>query len=145
VSTMRKIGLTLCLLLLFSESAAAASPRINYLLYCSGCHLPNGEGKAPNVPTLRDELGRMMQVPAMRGYLARVPGAAQAPIDDGDLTAVINWILDQFNADALPEDFEKLTVEEVSAARVNILADPNKYRADHWKAYEFQTPLVEHQ
>lgn len=139
-----KLGLIFCLVLLFSETSLAASPRINYLLYCSGCHRPTGEGKAPNVPTLHDELGRMMSVPEMRGYLARVPGAAQAPIDDAELTAVINWVLEEFNADTLPEDFERLTVEEVSAARVKLLADPNKYRADHWKAYEFQTPLNRH-
>lgn len=123
------------LVLAASFSSYAASPRTNYLLYCSGCHLVNGEGNHPNVPTLHEELGRMMTVPAMREYLVRIPGASQAPIDDAELTEVINWLLQQWNADTLPRDFSELTVEEVSKARQNILADPLRYRIEHWKDY----------
>tara|TARA_B100001250_G_scaffold176724_1_gene151840 strand:+ start:3028 stop:3459 length:432 start_codon:yes stop_codon:yes gene_type:complete len=122
---------------LLTQSVFAASPRTNYLLYCSGCHRPLGEGNPPNVPTLRDELGYMMSVEAMRGYLARVPGSAHAPISNAQLTNVLNWMLDEFNAKTLPSDFKKLTVEEVTKARSKVLADPNQYRADHWKAYDF--------
>ncbi len=123
------------LLLAFSAASQAATPRTNYLLYCSGCHLVNGEGNHPNVPTLHGELGRMMTVPAMRDYLVQVPGAAQAPIDDEELTAVINWVLEQWNSDTLPENFNALTLDEVSAARKEILADPLRYRIENWKDY----------
>ena len=77
----RFISLTLLMFFLLQNVtvAFAASPRTNYLLYCSGCHRPMGEGKPPNVPTLHNELGHMMRVDAMRGYLARVPGSAQLP------------------------------------------------------------------
>ncbi len=122
---------------LVTHSVFAASPRINYLLYCSGCHRPLGEGNPPNVPTLHNELGLMMSVQEMRGYLARVPGSAHAPITDAELTDVLNWMLEQFNADTLPEDFKKLAVEEVTTAREESLADPNQYRADFWKPYDF--------
>ena len=125
------------LLALVTHSVFAASPRINYLLYCSGCHRPLGEGNPPNVPTLHNELGLMMSVQEMRGYLARVPGSAHAPITDAELTDVLNWMQEQFNADTLPEDFKKLTVEEVTKAREESLADPNQYRADFWKPYDF--------
>ena len=114
----------------------ASNPRSNYLLYCSGCHLVNGTGNHPNVPTLHDELGRMLSVPAMRAYLVQIPGAAQAPIDDEALADVINWVLRQWNSETLPVDFEELTLEEVSAARREILADPLAYRIRHWKAFE---------
>ena len=122
---------------LVTHSVFAASPRINYLLYCSGWHRPLGEGNPPNVPTLHNELGLMMSVQEMRGYLARVPGSAHAPITDAELADVLNWMLEQFNADTLPEDFKKLTVEEVTKAREESLADPNQYRADFWKPYDF--------
>ncbi|MCH8264599.1 MAG: cytochrome c [Proteobacteria bacterium] len=125
----------LLLLLIASDLVAAASPRINFLLYCSGCHRPSGEGKPPHVPTLHHELGRMLSVPQMREYLVRIPGATQAPINDAELTGVINWVLEEFNAETLPPDFEYLSVEEVTAARKNILADPLKYRTRYWKAY----------
>jgi hypothetical protein len=116
-------------------SLQAASARINYLLYCTGCHGVTGEGRPPNVPTLIGELGEMIKVPEMRNYLVQIPGAASAPIDDMELTAVINWILHKFNADTLPNDFEDMTKSEVSKARKNVLADPLKYRITHWKNY----------
>jgi len=119
-----------------NSSVIAASPRINYLLYCTGCHAADGAGKPPNVPSLRDELGRMISVPEMRSYLVRIPGASQAPISDADLTDVINWLLHEFNSDTLPANFEEYSEEEVSTARKNILADPLKYRAEHWKTYD---------
>lgn len=131
---IRIIGL-LSVLLTCSAALQAATPRTNYLLYCSGCHLVNGEGNHPNVPTLHGELGRMMSVPAMRDYLVQVPGAAQAPIDDEELTAVINWVLEQWNSDTLPENFNELTLDEVSAARKEILADPLRYRIENWKDF----------
>ena len=123
-------------LLGLGSNVLAASPHINYLLYCTGCHAVDGSGKPPNVPSLRHELGRMISVPEMRSYLVRIPGASQAPISDADLTDVINWLLHEFNSDTLPPNFEEYSLEEVSSARRNILADPLKYRAEHWKAYD---------
>ena len=128
--------ISLVVLLGFSGNLLGASPRINYLLYCTGCHAVDGAGKPPNVPTLRDELGRMISVPEMRSYLVRIPGASQAPISDAELTDVINWLLHEFNSETLPANFVEYTEEEVSSARSNILADPLKYRAEHWKAYD---------
>ena len=132
------LGRVFTLIALFSLSVNvfAVSPRINYLLYCTGCHAADGAGKPPNVPSLRDELGRMISVPEMRSYLVRIPGASQAPISDADLTDVINWLLREFNSNTLPANFEEYTVGEVSNARRNILADPLRYRAEHWKSYD---------
>ncbi len=127
--------LAIVLLSQLSAISLAATPRINYLLYCTGCHGQTGEGSHPNVPTLVNELGLMMQVPAMRDYLVQIPGASSAPIDDAELTAVINWILQEFNASTLPANFQPLSESEVSAARKNVLADPLKYRTTHWKPY----------
>ncbi len=133
----KKITLAVLALLfaLGPMAASAASPRINYLLHCSGCHLPGGEGAPPNVPTMHDVLGRMMAVPQMRSYLVRVPGSAQSALSDTDLTAVVNWVLTEFNAKTLPADFEPLTRDEVATARKSILADPLKYRIQHWRNY----------
>ena len=135
---MSKAGYTIAVMLfMLSNSVFAASPRINYLLYCSGCHRPTGEGSPPNVPTLHNELGEMISVQEMRGYLARVPGSNNAPISDAELTGVINWLLEEFNAETLPKNFKKLSLKEVRNARSNLLADPVKYRETYWKAYEF--------
>ena len=84
-------GITVAFLAFWPVSLQAASARINYLLYCTGCHGVSGEGSPPNVPTLVGELGKMIMVPEMRDYLVQIPGAASAPIDDMELTAVITW------------------------------------------------------
>ena len=123
--------------LIHGASGYAASPRTNYLLYCSGCHLPGGQGNPPNVPTLHNELGRMMQVPQMRAYLVRVPGSSQAPLGDAELTAVVNWILTEYNSATLPADFQLLSTEEVTRARRDILANPLQYRIQYWQDYQF--------
>ena len=95
---MRLTAVILLTVSLLSFAALQASnPRSNYLLYCSGCHLVNGAGNHPNVPTLHDELGRMPSVPATRAYLVQYR-AAQAPIDDAALADVINWVLRQWNS-----------------------------------------------
>jgi cytochrome c553 len=135
-SSSKRLLFIIGIFLLASSQVFAASPRTNYLLFCSGCHRPSGEGKHPNVPTLVAELGRMMSVPEMRQYLVRVPGASSVPVSDADLTEVINWLLIEFNSDTLPHNFEKLSVDEVSKARKRILADPLKYREQHWKSYD---------
>jgi hypothetical protein len=121
--------------ILIGNCAVAASPRTNYLLYCSGCHLVNGKGNPPNVPTLHHELGRMMTVPEMRSYLLRVPGASHTPLSDSDLAAVVNWVLEEFNGDTLPANFQPITTTEVTEARQDILADPLKFREQYWKSY----------
>ena len=132
---VRLTGWFALLALLASQSAFAASPRTNYLLHCSGCHLPSGVGNPPNVPTLHDELGRMMAVEAMRAYLVQVPGSSQTALSDQDLADVVNWVLTEFNAETLPGGFRPLTAGEVASARQTILADPLKYRIKHWKDY----------
>ena len=114
------------------SAVALADPRVDYLLHCSGCHLPDGAGAPPEVPTLRGSLGRIVATPEGRDYIARVPGSAQAPISDADLAEVLNWTLATFNSSTLPEDFEPLTPEEVGTSRSNILADPLSYRAELW-------------
>lgn len=131
-------ALLLAVALITGNTVFGASPRTNYLLYCSGCHLPSGIGNPPNVPTLHDELGRMLVVEEMRPYLVQVPGSSQTPLTDADLAAVVNWVLDEFNADTLPGDFQPITVEEVTEARKTILADPLKYRIQYWKDYDFE-------
>ena len=115
---------------------AVADPRINYLLHCSGCHLPNGESAPPEVPSLRDQLGAIASSSVGRDYLARVPGAAQTPLSDSELAEVLNWVLREFNAQSLSESFVPLTASEVAQSRQNVLVDPEGYRKRLWPSVE---------
>ena len=130
-----------CLLLLLvvalctNATLAGYTPRDAYLLHCGGCHLADGRSNPPEVPDLRDELGKIVAIPGGRDYLARVPGASQAPVTDEDLARILNWVLHRFNADSLPADFTPLTGEEVGRSRRNVLKDPLKHRAVLWERY----------
>lgn len=109
-----------------------ADPRADYLLHCGGCHLADGRGVPPEVPTLVAKLGPIVTSQEGRDYVVRVPGAAQTPLSDEQLAAVVNWVLTGFNADTLQTNFRPLNGSEVGKARSRVLADPQKYRQSLW-------------
>ena len=123
---------SLLLLLLAALPLPAAAMddevRSNYLFACRGCHLADGSGVPPEVPSLRNTLGPLAASEAGRSYLVRVPGVLQSRLSDDKLADVLNWVLTEFNADTLPKNFKPLTTREVAAARKQILADPVGYR-----------------
>ncbi len=122
--------------LLAFAAPAMADTKTDYLLHCSGCHLPDGSGAPDEVPSLRDGLGWIVSVAEGRGYLVRVPGSSQAMLNDAELAAVINWVLTEFNSATLADDFKPLTAEEVGRARSDVLMDPLKFRAELWRHYK---------
>jgi len=120
------------MLLIAFALCARADAEKNYLLHCSGCHLPSGIGDPPNAPTLRDTIGKIVATPEGRDYIVRVPGSSQTPMSDQELADVLNWMLAEFNGATLPKNFEPLNAAEVGRSRSQVLADPLKYRARLW-------------
>ena len=110
------------------SDAARTAARFDYLLHCSGCHLPDGTGAPPEVPSLRGPMGALVATPEGRDYIARVPEVAQAPLGDEALARVLNWVLLEFNGETLPKSFRLLDAAEVGVARVKVLADPLRAR-----------------
>jgi cytochrome c553 len=98
-------------------SAASANPAQDYMLYCMGCHGAQAEGVPGKVPPLAHALGRFMRSAAGRNYILRVPGAANSALSDAQLTAVLNWLAQQFNSDELTADVPLFTAAEVTAVR----------------------------
>lgn len=131
-----KLQLIAAILLLTTSGPAYTSARTDYLLHCAGCHLPQGKGVPPEVPTLVESLGRIAASEEGRDYIARVPGASQAPITDAQLAAVLNWVLLEFNSETLPGSFIQLTAEEVGKSRARVLSDPLKMRKALWPESE---------
>jgi len=128
-------ALVAALLLGAAAPASRADPQVDYLLHCSGCHMPDGSGLDQVVPTLHEVIGRIVAEPEGRAYIVRVPGVSQAPISDEKLTDVINWMLAEFSSETLPDDFEPFTVSEVGRSRSQLLADPLKLRAELFPDY----------
>jgi hypothetical protein len=106
-------------------------PRQNYLLYCAGCHLPDGTGSAANeVPTLHDIPGHFIKVPRGREFLAQVPGILYSPLTDMEAAEILNWMLLQYSQPVLPADFKPYTAEEVARHRRIKPADIMKVRTE---------------
>jgi hypothetical protein len=114
----------------FGTATALADPRIDYMLHCEGCHLPEAVGWPGLVPSLRGDYGRIAGVPGGRDYLMRVPGAADAPMPSSALAAVLNWLMDTYNADTRPAGFEPFTAAEVEAVRRKPLDNPQARRTE---------------
>jgi len=117
-------------LLLAATGIVQADPKTDYLLYCRGCHLANGAGVSPVVPTLIDEVGRLLSVNGGREYIVRVPGVSQTDMNDAKLAAVLNWVVTEFNRNTMPDDFKLYTAKYVASVRDKVLADPLRYRAE---------------
>lgn len=77
---------------------------------------------------LRDSVARFLAVPGGRKYLARVPGVAQAPLDDAALAGVLNWMLDRFDRAHVPAGFAPCSAQEVGRLRTQPLLDAEAVR-----------------
>jgi hypothetical protein len=97
--------------------AAQRTPAVDYALHCQGCHLADGSATPGRVPALAGSLARFTRLPGGRAYLVRVPGVAQAPLDDGALAALLNWMLVRFASGGVAPDFLPYRAEEVGPLR----------------------------
>lgn len=112
------------------SSARAEEPKTAYWLHCAGCHLLDGQGAPPEIPTLLDEPGRIAALPGGRDYLVQIPGVALAGLDDERLAGVLNYMLAAFSPESTPRDFPPFAAEEVGRLRHRVLLDPLRRRAE---------------
>jgi hypothetical protein len=98
-------------------------PHVDYMLHCQGCHLPDLSGSPGIVPGLKGSVGELARTPEGRDYLLRVPGSSQSRLTDSRLAALLNWIVDTWNAETKPADFQPFTADEVHHARQRPLVD----------------------
>ena len=96
--TPRAIATATTLAILITAAAAGATPPVgeDYILHCSGCHRLDGGGVKGTIPSLHN-LAPLLTKPGGRDYLARVPGVAQAPLDDARLARLLNWVVREFS------------------------------------------------
>ena len=79
------------------------------MLHCQGCHRPDGSGIPGAVPAFPGQVAKFLATPTGRAFLVRVPGAANAPISDDELAALLDWIVRRFDAANVPADFTGFT------------------------------------
>ena len=109
-------------------AAGTSGPALDYALNSQGCHRADGTGTPGSVPALAGSVAKFLKVPGGREFLGRVPGVAQAPLDDAALAAVLNWMLERFDRDDVPADFHPYTADEVHALRGKPLTDVDRVR-----------------
>ena len=91
----------------------------DYILNCSGCHRMDGSGSTV-VPSLQ-EMAELNGKPGAREYWIQVPGAAQAPLSNMRLAALMNWLVERFTGKRPKPAY---TAKEVGDLRSTPLRDP---------------------
>ena len=129
---MAPIRVILLGLVLASGSSAADDERarINYLIHCQGCHLPQAVGVPGNVPRMKDFVGYFMHSTEGREFVVEVPGVSTANLNDEQLTELVNWLLLTYSAGQLPADFVPYSTDEVAELRRRPEQDPEMRRAE---------------
>lgn len=100
-----------------TESPSTRSAQTMWMLNCQGCHRPDGSGIGSAVPPMPGIVARFLIVPGWREYLIRVPGVAASPLPDDSLAVLVNWMLEEFDPENIPDDFTPYTTEEVASLR----------------------------
>jgi len=106
-----------------------SAAQVNYMLNCMGCHLPDGSGAAGKVPSVADSLVTLSSSAPGRRFLVQVPGASQSPLTDLELAQVLNWMVRNLSARAVPADFMDFTAAEVASYRRPPLVKVRETRA----------------
>ena len=115
--------LLLLIILAFGQHVLAAnappvrSAQTMWMLNCQGCHRADGGGTDRAVLAMPGVVARFLWVPGGREYLIRVPGVATSPLPDDSLAVLVNWMLEKFDQENIPEDFTPYTPDEVSSLR----------------------------
>ncbi len=103
--------------------ASTSHPRSDFVLHCAGCHGVNGAGApASYVPDLR-RLGDFLRIEGGREFVIRVPGVMGSGLNDAQVAAVTNWLLNTMARASLPEGHQPFSPAEVALARSQPLTD----------------------
>ena len=99
----------------------------NYVLHCSGCHLPDGSGKpAAGIPDMRATVPQLLATAAGRAFLIQVPGTSGSSLTDAEVAELMNWMLPALTG---RQDIAPFTTEEVTRDRNDRLDDVAAHRA----------------
>ena len=129
--------------------ASAQDGKAVYDSHCAACHQPDGAGALGLAPPLAGTLGKRMAVAEGRKYLPGIVISGLAgkmeskgviyeglmpswqQLSDGELAAVLNHVLNTFNAAELPAGFKPIEADELAAVRAK---KPTAKELRGWRA-----------
>ena len=117
------IGLLISIAFGYSSAVVAETGQNSYMLECQGCHGKDGSGTVESVPALKNNMAKFLLVPGGREFLVQVPGSAQSPLSDQELTDTLNWMLSEFGPIDIVNRHPAYTPENVSRWRKTPLID----------------------
>lgn len=141
---VRCAALAVLVLCLNAAHADASRAKVNYMLQCQGCHMPDARGADKVVPRLREFMGFYTHSREGREFLIRVPGVATSSLASEELAELLNWMLHTFSAAQLPADFKPYTASEVARFRVNPDRDPLANRIPILDRLALDLPALQH-
>jgi hypothetical protein len=92
---------------------------------------------------MKDFVGNFLHVEGGREFIVQVPGSANAPINDQELRDVLNWMLVEFSAAQMPDNFIPYTADEVGRLRRQPLIDVNGTREQLIRKIEKELNIIE--
>ena len=143
---MARLGeLAFAFVLTIATSAVPADEtraRVDYMIHCQGCHLPEAAGVPGHVPRMKNFLGYFLHSQAGREFIVQVPGAATSNLSDARLAELVNWLLLTYSRKQLPEDFEPYKVDEITRLRPHLQADPESARQEILRGIAESLPVL---
>jgi hypothetical protein len=100
-----------------------------YVLNCQGCHGARGEVGSEDIRPLAFAFSTFTQTSRGRAYIMRIPGIANAPIADGPLTNLLNYLTELWLPNLNADESRPFKEAEVSALRHKPLLDVTAERA----------------
>jgi len=126
------------------RAADAGSPRMNYMLHCSGCHGQDASGSpSAGVPKMASVLGHFLKVNGGREFLIQVPGTSQSALTHAEVAELMNWILKTFSKHEMPPNTTPYTPSEVAHLRATPLTDVVASRQEIVKRLQAQGIAME--
>lgn len=123
------INLLMVSVMISAETINEQRAKSNYQIFCQGCHSPDGSGNR-GVPQMRGELGDFLLFQEGREFLVRVPGSANASLNNQELAELLNWMITTFGEKSIPSNWQHYTREEVEKLRKNPLMEVFHYRKE---------------
>lgn len=104
--------------------AQEKSAHTNYVLRCAGCHGMSGSGApAAGIFDFNGMVGAFAGIDEGRTYLMHVPGVAGSGLSDSEIAAVMNYVMETWAGDSLPEPYDPFTAAEVTERRAIAIPD----------------------